>query len=69
MGTPVSGVVQNKWESLGLEKIGGEEGANARPVGARGGVQRAVAADEIAAEGLLGIPRVRILDDVGVEGD
>ena len=62
-------VVHNKWGSLGLEEISGEKGASTLPVGVSGGVLRAVAADEIVAEGQLGMPRVRILDDVGVEGD
>ena len=45
-----------------------EEGANAGPIGAERGIERAVAADEVVAEGQLGIPRGLVADDEVVAG-
>ena len=62
-------VVHDERGRFWLEEMRREEGANAGPIGVGRGVERAVAADEVVAEGELGMPRDRIADDENVAGD
>ena len=55
-------VVHDERGTQGLEEMRREEGANAGPIGAGRGVERAVAADEVVAEGQLGQLGVRVAE-------